>query len=84
MKRRRAVAAWLLVAPLMLELTVGEFVTLQRETPAQLRARFDLPVTCVPRIAAVGRDRSYIIAIVRCQPGRSTDETAEPRDRDRR
>lgn len=67
-----AAAALVFVAPLTLDLSVAEFVELQRKSDAELRVRFDLPAGCMPRLAAVGRSRSEIVVIIRCDAGTIT------------
>jgi hypothetical protein len=80
-KTRRALAGLgLLVAPLTIELTLAEFVELQRMTAVELRARFDFPASCTPRIAAVGSGRTAIVAVVRCEAAamRTTPSAVRP------
>ena len=68
--------AFTALVTLVLELSVGEFVVLQRLPPDQIRERFDLPASCKPNVSAVRGIRTSVIVMITC-PDDDAPETEE-------
>jgi hypothetical protein len=59
-------AATLVLGFVALSMSVPEFVALQRMPPDALRARFDLPRDCEPRLTASADPPSRVLVVVSC------------------
>lgn len=63
-----------LVLALALEMTVADFVAVQRLDEGQRRRHFGLPDACVPVITATRSTRGRMHVLVTCEP--PVDETS--------
>lgn len=54
------------LALVTIDLSVAEFVDVQRMTDAEIRARFHFPASCRPRIAALRGRGTKITAVIHC------------------
>jgi hypothetical protein len=67
MRPRMGVTATTVLCALTLEMSIAEFASMQRLRNRELRARFDLPLQCIPVMAAVRPShRGRIVVLVTC------------------
>lgn len=69
-----------LVLALSAEMSVGDFVAVQRLTDHQRRERFGLPKTCAPMIIGLRGTRGMVHVLVTCADVTRHRESATPRD----
>ena len=68
-----------LMAPVILQMPVHEFVKLHRLSEQELRARFDLPASCDPMLTAAGPGRSEVMVMITCHGAPEGDAPREVR-----
>ena len=56
-----------LVAAVIVQLPIYEFVKLHRRSDQQLREHFDLPAACEPSVTAGRSARSDVVVVITCR-----------------